>query len=209
MGHCYDGCSIHVERAQQLPGDIPRKPKQDSRITISISLLCQDCETHPRLSASSTLRGASQFGWHAQYLWVTWDTQLTWSNHINQVRRKATQIFCVLGPILSMRSGLSIRDGVLLYKQIICTVMDYACLIWRSVACTHLRKLLAQSRDFRIITSTPWYISNMPIHEDFEVLFFGDHIRALRVLTQNLAGAWNPLVQQLGRYLAWQSDLKA
>jgi hypothetical protein len=37
-----------------------------------------------------------------------------------------------LGPLLKSRSGLSIRNGVLLYKQLILPVMDYACPVWRS-----------------------------------------------------------------------------
>ena len=41
----------------------------------------------------------------ARYLGVTLDKRLTWSTHIDQVRKK------VLGPLLDRRSGLSIRNG--------------------------------------------------------------------------------------------------
>jgi hypothetical protein len=37
--------------------------------------------------------------------------------------------------------NLSIRNGVLLYKQLIRPMMDYACPIWRSAARSHVRKL--------------------------------------------------------------------
>jgi hypothetical protein len=70
----------------------------------------------------------------AEYLGMTLDTRLTWSAHINQVGRKAAQRLSVLGPLLNMRNGLSIRNGVLLYKQLIRPVMDYACPVWRSAA---------------------------------------------------------------------------
>jgi hypothetical protein len=65
-------------------------------------------------------------GWveKARYLRVTLDTRLTWSAHINQVGRKAARMMCVLGPLLNRRSGLSIRNGVLLYKQLIRPMMD-------------------------------------------------------------------------------------
>jgi len=33
----------------------------------------------------------------------------------------------MLGPLLNRKSDLSIRNGVLLYKQLIRLVMDYAC----------------------------------------------------------------------------------
>jgi hypothetical protein len=62
----------------------------------------------------------------ARYLGLTLDTRLTWSAHVNQVRRKAAQRLGVLGPLLNRSSGLSIKDGVLLYKQLIRPIMDYA-----------------------------------------------------------------------------------
>jgi hypothetical protein len=61
-----------------------------------------------------------------RYLGVTLDKRLTWSKHIDQVRKKAAQRLGTLGPLLN-RSGLSIRNGVLLYKQLIRPMMDYAC----------------------------------------------------------------------------------
>jgi hypothetical protein len=74
----------------------------------------------------------------ARYLGVT---QITWSAHVNQVGRKAAQRLGVLGPLLNRRSGLSVRNCVLLYKQLIRPMMDYACPIWRSAARSHVRKL--------------------------------------------------------------------
>jgi hypothetical protein len=52
----------------------------------------------------------------ARYLWVTLDTRLTWSTHVNQVRKRAAQRLGMLGPLQNRRSGLSVRNGVLLYK---------------------------------------------------------------------------------------------
>ena len=54
----------------------------------------------------------------------------------------------------------------------------------------------------RTAIGAPWYISNRQIHEDLGVSFFADHIRSLTEgFDSNLAGAGNPLVRQLGRYL--------
>jgi hypothetical protein len=77
----------------------------------------------------------------ARYLGVTFDTQLTWSEHVNQVGKKEAQRLDVLGPLHNRRSGLSVRNIVLLYKQLIRLVMDYACPIWRSAARSHVRNL--------------------------------------------------------------------
>ena len=40
----------------------------------------------------------------------------------------------MLGPLLNSKSDLSIRNGVLLYKQLICPMMDYTNRAWRSAA---------------------------------------------------------------------------
>jgi hypothetical protein len=83
-------------------------------------------------------------------------------------------------------SDLSVRNGVLLYKQLISPLMDYACPAWRSVARTHARRLQAwQSKCLRLTTGSPWYVSNRQIHEDLGVPLFADHIRALWASTQS------------------------
>jgi hypothetical protein len=116
----------------------------------------------------------------ARYLAVILDTRITWSPHIVQVKKKADQRVCMLSSLLHWRSGLSIRNGVLLYKQLIRPMMVYACPIWRSAACSHLRKLhFIQCKCLRIATGAPWYMSNVQIHEDLGVPFFAEHIRAL------------------------------
>jgi hypothetical protein len=139
----------------------------------------------------------------ASYLGVTLDTRLTWSAHVNQVRKNAAQRLGMVSPLLTRRSGLSIRNGVLLYKQLICPMMDCACPIWRSAARSHVQKLqVLQTKYLRIATNAPRYVGNSQIHEDLRIPFFDDHIRAL---TENfhskLADAGNALVRQLGRHL--------
>jgi hypothetical protein len=49
---------------------------------------------------------------------VKLDTQLTWSAHANQVGKKAAQRLGVLGPLRNRKSGLSVRNVLLLYKQL-------------------------------------------------------------------------------------------
>jgi hypothetical protein len=116
----------------------------------------------------------------ARYLGVTLDTQLTWSAHVNQVRKRAAQRLGMLGPLLNRRSVLSVRNGVLLCKQLIRPMMDYACPIWRSAASSHVKKLqVLQSKCLRIATNAPWCVGNRQIHEDLGIPFFADHIRAL------------------------------
>ena len=86
----------------------------------------------------------------------------------------------MLGPLLNRKSDLSSRNGVLLYKQLIHPMMEYACPAWRSAARIHVRRLqVLQSKRLRLATCAPWYFSSSQIHEDLGVPLFADHIRAL------------------------------
>jgi len=109
----------------------------------------------------------------------------------------------MLGPLLNRKSDLSVRKRVLIYKQLIRPMMDYACPAWRSAAHTHVRRLqVLQSKCLRLGVGAPWYVSNRQIHEDLGVPFFDDHIRALTAsFDSKLADVRNPLVRQLGKYL--------
>jgi hypothetical protein len=53
----------------------------------------------------------------ARKLALTLDMLLTWTAHVNQVRKRAAQRLSIIGPLRNRRSGLSVRNGVLLYKQ--------------------------------------------------------------------------------------------
>jgi hypothetical protein len=110
-----------------------------------------------------------------------------------------------LNRILNRRSDLSIRNGVLLYKQLIHPLMDYVCPTWRSAAHTCVRRLqVLQSKCLHLVAGAPWYLSKRQIHEDLGVPFFADHVRTLTAsFDSKLADVGNPLVRQLGRYLLW------
>jgi hypothetical protein len=109
----------------------------------------------------------------------------------------------MLGPLLNRKSDISVRNGVLLYKQLIRAMKDYACPAKSSAARTHVRRLhVLQSKCLRLATSAPWYVSNRQMHEDLGVPLFADHITALTAsFDSKLSDAENPLVRQIGRYL--------
>ena len=121
--------------------------------------------------------------------------------------RQVAQRLGTLGPLLNRWSDLSIRNGVLLYKQLILPTMDYECPVWRSAARSHVEKMqVLQSKCLRIATSAPWYSGNRQIHHDLGVPYFSDHIRSLTArFDSKLADVGNPLVEQLGRLLRWPS----
>jgi hypothetical protein len=138
-----------------------------------------------------------------RYLGVTLDKQLTWLPPIDQVRKRTTQKMGMLGPLMNRKSDISVRNEVLLYKQLIRPMMDYAYPTWRSPARSHVRRLqVLQSKCLRLATGTPWYVSNRQIHEDLGVPLFADHVRALtESFDSKLADVGNLLLRQFGRYL--------
>jgi hypothetical protein len=107
-------------------------------------------------------------------------------------------------PLLNRKSDLFVRNEVLLYKQLIRPMMDYASPAWGSAARTNIRRLqVLQSRCLRLATGAPWYVCNRQIHEDLGVPLFADHIRALTAsFDSRLADVGNPLERQIGRYLS-------
>ena len=91
---------------------------------------------------------------------VTLDKRLTWSPHMDHVRKKSAQRMSMLGPLLNRKSDLSVMNGVLLYKQLIRPMMDYAYPAWRSAARTHVRRLqVLQSKCLRLVTGAPRYVT--------------------------------------------------
>jgi hypothetical protein len=154
---------------------------------------------------SNTLRGTNPVVDTTRYVGVTLYKRLTWSPQIDQVRKKSAQRINMLGPLLNAKSDLSVRNGVLLYKQFILPMMDYACPAWRSAARTHVRRLqVLHSKCLRLATGATWYVSNRQIHEDLCVPLFADLIRTLTAsFDSKLTDVGNPLVLQLGRYLRW------
>jgi hypothetical protein len=113
---------------------------------------------------------------------VTLDTRLTWSPHIDQVRKRAAQRLGMVCSLPNRKSDLSVRNGLLLYKQLIRTMMDYTCLAWRSAARTLVPKLrMLQSKCLCLATGSPWYVGYRQIHVNLGVTLFADHIRTLTV----------------------------
>ena len=93
---------------------------------------------------------------NTRYLGVTLDKHITWSPHIDQVRKIPAQRMGMLCPHLNTKSDFSVRNEVLLHKQLIRPMMDYAFPACRFAACTHVRRLhVLQSMCVRLATGAP------------------------------------------------------
>ena len=139
-----------------------------------------------------------------RYLGVTLDTLLTWSPYIDQFRKGLIKGWVCLGPLLNMKTDLSVRNGVLLYKQLIRPLMDYACPAWMAAVRSHVRRLkVLQYKCLHLATGAPWYVSNWQMHKDLGLSLFADHTRALtESFDSKLVDVRSPPLRQLGRYLS-------
>jgi hypothetical protein len=135
-----------------------------------------------------------------RYLWVTLNTRLNWSPHIDQVRKKTAQRIYVLDPLLNRKSALSVRKRVLLHKQLIRPMMEYACPARRSADRTYVRKLqVLKSKCLRLATIAPWYVTGRYTRIWVFRCLQTTSEPWLRALTR-LADVGKPLLRQLGRY---------
>jgi len=111
---------------------------------------------------------------------MTLDKRLICSSHFDHVTKKTVQRMGMLDPLLNRISDLSVKNGVLLYKQLTRPMVDYACAAWSSTARTHVRRLqVLHSKCIRLATAAPRYVSSRQIHEVLYVPLFVDHFRTL------------------------------
>jgi hypothetical protein len=118
--HCYVPSASAV---RQIPGDVSRRDVErwlsEWRISINAMLFFKAGRRISKLRRVKFFGEPIQWFDTARYLGVIFEKRLTWSTHIDQVRKKAAQRLGVLGPLLNRRSSLSNRNGVLLYIQLI------------------------------------------------------------------------------------------
>ena len=78
---------------------------------------------------------------------IIWEWSLIhgWLGRFTSTRLGKKAVQRLLGPLLHRRNGLSIQNGVLLYKQLIRPMMDYGerpdWAVWTFAARSHARKL--------------------------------------------------------------------
>ena len=138
-------------------------------------LLCTPWRHNPKPFSLRFLGKEIQWVVTAWYMGVMLDRWLMWNLHIDLVRWKVSQRIGILSPLLHLQRSLLIGNIMLLYKQLIQTLMDCACLVWWHVAPTHLKLLQAiQSKNLHSALGTPWYISNLEIFSDLGVPYIAD-----------------------------------
>lgn len=102
------------------------------------------------------------------YLGITIDKRLTWGPHLKSKRKLLDYRLHILRPIL--KSKLSINSKLTIYKSFLRPIWTYGSQIWGSAKPSQLQTIQAfQSISLRLITSAPWYVTNITLHKDLKI----------------------------------------
>ncbi len=106
----------------------------------------------------------------AKYLGLNLDTKLKWKEHIKKKTDESKLKYKNMYWLLGRNSQLSIRNKVLVYKQVLKPVWTYGLQLWgctKESNYTCLQRF--QNRVLRNIVNAPWYVRNEDLHRELEV----------------------------------------
>lgn len=90
------------------------------------------------------------------YLGITFDTKLTFKEHITKSIEKSNKCFRALFPLLASKSRLSSINKTLIYTSVIRPIIAYGSPVWVSAARTHTHKLnILQNKILKTIFRLP------------------------------------------------------
>ncbi|ERL87279.1 hypothetical protein D910_04675 [Dendroctonus ponderosae] len=115
-----------------------------------------------------------------KYLGITINPRLNFNAHIATALKKAHRTTACLYPLLSQKSTLSLKNKILIYKQVITSQICYTAPILSQTSKSAITKLQRfQNKIFRRMTRPPWYVRNSQIHANLEMETIEDFISRL------------------------------
>lgn len=106
----------------------------------------------------------------AKYLGLYLDRRLTWRKHIFTKRKAMGIQLRKLYWLMCQKSQLSLENKLLLYKCILKPIWTYGVQLWGTTANSNIEILQRfQSKILRMITNSPWYITNNRLHHDLDI----------------------------------------
>ncbi|GBP06782.1 RNA-directed DNA polymerase from mobile element jockey [Eumeta japonica] len=105
-----------------------------------------------------------------KYLGIHLDQRLTWKFHIKakltQMKLKLAQLHWLIG----RNSTLSLDCKLLIYKSLMKPIWFYGAQLWGTASASLVEKIQRwQNKILRLITSDPWYVRNLNIHQDLNM----------------------------------------
>lgn len=165
------------------------------------------------MNKTLTLNGAD-IPWSrtVKYLGVTIDYHLTWTPHINQIRKKAIAALSVIRPICrhAQQAEIPLETLRLLYSAYVRSILEYAAPAWAHATPQSFKiKILqrVQNKALRLITHSDRDTHTDELHERAKVVFLADRYKLLcENFYKNLNKATNPTIQGLGHYEIIESE---
>jgi hypothetical protein len=120
---------------------------------------------------------------------ITWDTQLTFSNHINDVVARASRRLQILKALAGTSWGQCKETLLLTFKLLIRPLIDYGCAIWYpNASATSIKKLQTiQNAALHIVTGCHLMTPIEGLHSKVKEMMVKDHLELLS--SQYLASA--------------------
>jgi len=107
-----------------------------------------------------------------RYLGLYLDKRLTWNPHTRLKRTELKRRFHQTYRLLGRHSKLSLTNKLLLYKTVLRPIWTYGLELWGSAKPSNIKKIQSmQSKILRVITNSPFYISNLTLHTDLNIPF--------------------------------------
>ncbi|GFS66597.1 RNA-directed DNA polymerase from mobile element jockey [Trichonephila clavipes] len=115
-----------------------------------------------------------------KYLGLHIDSRLTFKKHIDYLAEKFWGRIHLGISLIGRRSPLSLENKIILYKQILHSVITYGSPVWGAAATTHMKKIqVIQNKILRFMTNAPWYVRNDVIHNDLHMEPISNYITKL------------------------------
>lgn len=136
----------------------------------------------------------------ARYLGVILDSRLTFKPHIKTVTNRAKFILSRLNDLLRVKSKMSFRNKVTLYKSVVRPVMTYSSVVFGHSPNTRSLQVV-QNRFLRKATGCPWYMRNKDLHRDLNLESVAYFIKAASERHYEKAVEhFNPLISSIPDY---------
>jgi len=134
-----------------------------------------------------------------RYLGLYMDKRLTWEQRTRLKRTELKRGFLKLYSLFGRNSKLSLDNKLLLYKTVLRPMWTYGMEIWGSTKPSNSQRIQSmQSIILRSITNSPFYVSNLTLHNDLQIPVVKDlaHTRYTS-FHKKLPSHPNPHVQSL------------
>ena len=116
----------------------------------------------------------------AKYLGLNLDAKLKWKVHVKKKTEESKLKYKNMYWLLRRNSQLSIRNKVLVYKQVLKPVWTYGLQLWGCTKESNYACLQRfQNRVLRNIVNAPWYVRNEDLHRELEMKTVKERSRRL------------------------------